>query len=193
MSDQELEAIWRSTNDLGWPFQPLIRLLILTGQRRTQIAELRWSWIDFDQRLIVFPAAMMKNGRDHVLPMSSAVEEMLRSLRRFGDEDRVFPARNRDSDKAVSGFSKAKARLDRLSGVSNWVIHDIRRTVSTGMIARGIADQTVESVLSHVIPSVRAVYNRHKYIEEMRTALETWQFHPSLQPLSAPVCSSRET
>jgi integrase len=187
LNDQELESVWRATNDLGWPFQPLIGLLILTGQRRAQITELRWSWIDFDQRIIVFPATMMKNAREHLLPMSSSVEAMLQSLPRFPNEDRVFPARNRNSTKAASGFSKVKARLDRLSGVSDWIIHDIRRTVSTGMIARGVPDQVVESVLSHVIPGVRGVYNRHKYVDEMRVALETWQTHPSLQSLPVPV------
>lgn len=129
---------------------------------------------------ITFPAARMKNGRDHVLPISTAISKLLRSLPRFKGDDRVFPARNRKSENGPSGFSKVKARLDELSGVTNWVLHDIRRTVSTGMIAMGVADQTVESVLSHVIPGVRGVYNRHKYVAEMRAALELWQSHGSL-------------
>ena len=92
----------------------------------------------------------------------------------------MFPARNHKSENGPSGFSKAKVRLDELSGVTTWVFHDIRRTVSTGMISMGVSDQTVESVLSHVIPGVRGVYNRHKYVEEMRAALEHWQSHASL-------------
>ena len=180
LTNAELEAVWRSTESLGWPFAPIVRLLILTGQRRAQIAGLRWSWIDFEMMQITFPAARMKNGRDHVLPISTAISKLLRSLPRFKGDDRVFPARNRKSENGPSGFSKVKARLDELSGVTNWVLHDIRRTVSTGMIAMGVADQTVESVLSHVIPGVRGVYNRHKYVAEMRAALELWQSHGSL-------------
>jgi integrase len=180
LTDAELEAVWRSTEILGWPFAPIVRLLILTGQRRAQIAGLRWSWIDFEQRQITFPASTMKNGREHVVPMSTAIGKLLRSLPRFQEEDRVFPARNHKSKNGPSGFSKTKVRLDTLSGVTNWVLHDIRRTVSTGMIAMGVADQTVESLLSHVIPGVRGVYNRHKYVEEMRIALELWQSHASL-------------
>jgi integrase len=74
----------------------------------------------------------------------------------------------------VSGFSKAKRRLDELSGADNWVLHDIRRTVATQMNALGVQDTTVDRVLSHVISGVSGVYNKHKYLDEKREALERW-------------------
>ncbi len=181
LTKDELASIWTGANTLGWPFNSIIKLLILSGQRRAQISELRWSWIDFDADIIVFPASTMKNARDHHLPISKAIRQLLMTLPHLASEDRVFPARSKKSMRGPSGFSKAKALLDQRSGVTSWVLHDFRRTVSTGMNAMGIADQTVERVLSHVTPGVRGIYNRHKYIDEMRDALERWNAHPSLQ------------
>jgi integrase len=174
LSTEEVRAVWRAAQEIKWPFGPLIQLLMLTGQRRTEIANLRWSWIDDEKRLIAFPASIMKNGREHLLPMSPPVAEIIGSLPRFADDDRLFRSRSNASKNVVSGFSKTKRRLDELSGVADWVLHDVRRTVATQMNALGVQDTTVDRVLSHVIPGVSGVYNRHKYLDEKRDALDRW-------------------
>lgn len=174
LAAEEVRAVWRAAQEIEWPFGPLIQLLMLSGQRRTEIANLRWSWIDEEKKIIAFPATIMKNGREHLLPMSSPVIEIVRNLPRFKDEDRLFRSRTNASKNVVSGFSKTKRRLDQLSGVVDWVLHDIRRTVATQMNALGVQDTTVDRVLSHVIPGVSGVYNKHKYLDEKRDALERW-------------------
>lgn len=174
LSIEEVRSVWRAAQAIEWPFGPLIQLLMLTGQRRNEIANLRWSWIDEEKRLIAFPASIMKNGREHLLPMSSPVVEIVRDLPRFNGDDRLFRSRSNASENVVSGFSKTKRRLDQLSGAADWVLHDIRRTVATQMNALGVQDTTVDRVLSHVIPGVSGVYNKHKYLDEKRDALERW-------------------
>ncbi len=174
LAAEEVRAVWRAAQEIEWPFGPLIQLLMLSGQRRTEIANLRWSWIDEEKKIIAFPATIMKNSREHLLPMSPPVAEIVKDLPRFRGDDRLFRSRTNASKNVVSGFSKAKRRLDQLSGVADWVLHDIRRTVATQMNALGIQDTTVDRVLSHVIPGVSGVYNKHKYLDEKREALERW-------------------
>ncbi|MCQ4188377.1 tyrosine-type recombinase/integrase [Methylocystis suflitae] len=174
LSTEEVRAVWLAAREIEWPFGPLVQLLMLTGQRRTEIANLRWSWIDEEKSVIAFPATIMKNSREHLLPMSPPVAEIVKDLPRFGGDDRLFRSRTNASKNVVSGFSKAKRRLDQLSGVADWVLHDIRRTVATQMNALGIQDTTVDRVLSHVIPGVSGIYNKHKYLDEKRDALECW-------------------
>ncbi|MGJ0511184.1 tyrosine-type recombinase/integrase [Methylocystis sp.] len=174
LSTEEVRAVWLAAREIEWPFGPLVQLLMLTGQRRTEIANLRWSWIDEEKSVIAFPATIMKNSREHLLPMSRPVAEIMKNLPRFGGDDRLFRSRTNASKNVVSGFSKTKRRLDQLSGVADWVLHDIRRTVATQMNALGIQDTTVDRVLSHVIPGVSGVYNKHKYLDEKQEALERW-------------------
>jgi integrase len=174
LSTDEMRVVWKAARQIDWPFGPLIQLLMLTGQRRSEIANLRWSWIDEGARLIAFPATVMKNGQEHLLPMSPAVVKIIQDLPRFEGEDRLFRSRSNASKNVVSGFSKTKRNLDELSGVSDWVLHDIRRTVATQMNALGVQDTTVDRVLSHVIPGVSGVYNKHKYLDEKRDAMERW-------------------
>lgn len=174
LSINEVRAIWQAAHRLDWPFGPLVQLLMLTGQRRSEIANLRWPWIDEEARLIAFPAAIMKNGREHLLPMSEPVSEIVRNLPRFGSDDRLFRSRSNASKNVVSGFSKTKRRLDELSAATHWVLHDIRRTVATQMNALGIQDTTVDRILSHAIPGVSGVYNKYKYLDEKREALDRW-------------------
>ena len=170
----EIQSVWAATEKLNWPFREITQLLILTGQRRSEIANLRWSWIDDESRAIIYPAEAMKNSREHVLPLSHAAWDLLQRVPHFAEEDRLFPSRRIKSDKTASGFSKAKRTLDSEVGKHDWVYHDLRRTVATQMNAIGIRDTTVDRVLSHVIPGVSGIYNKHQYFEEKREALEKW-------------------
>ena len=103
---------------------------------------------------------------------------ILKSVPRLSNE-RVFPARNNDAN-AISGFTRAKLRFDKMSGVTEWTIHDIRRTVATDLAQLGVAPHIIERVLNHVsgtFAGVAGVYNRFQYHDEMRAALELWAKH----------------
>jgi integrase len=139
-----------------------------------EIGNLRRLWIDREAKTISFPAEAMKNDREHLLPLSDAAWAVLETAPQLSGEDRLFPSRNSKSDKSASGFSKAKRQLDEATGIQDWVFHDIRRTVATQMNAIGVRDTTVDRVLSHTIPGVSGVYNKHQYLEEKRDALERW-------------------
>lgn len=170
----EIQSVWKATDKLNWPFREIVKLLILTGQRRMEIGNLRWLWIDREAKTINFPADAMKNDREHLLPLSDSAWSVLETAPQLSSEDRLFPSRNSKSENSASGFSKAKRQLDEATGIQDWVFHDIRRTVATQMNGIGVRDTTVDRVLSHTIPGVSGVYNKHQYVEEKRDALQRW-------------------
>jgi integrase len=175
LSETELAAIWQAAgeNDYG----QILRLLILTGQRKTEIAALERSELDVGQAQISLPAARTKNGRPHLIPLSSAAMRILSVLadRRFN----LFGG-------GAGGFvcwSKSKAALDeRLSATMvHWVVHDIRRAFVSHVHERGFAQpHVVETIVNHVSghrAGVAGVYNKAQYLAERRRALELWGQH----------------
>jgi integrase len=182
LNQYELIAVSRAAEVCGYPFGPIVQLLILTGQRRGEIGGLRRSWIDADSRTITFPSEITKNGRDHVLPYGEMVATILSALPAVGDL--LFPARG-NSEKTFSGYSPSKERLDKLivrrngkSPVAAWTLHDLRRTFATNLAALGVRLEVTEKLLNHVSGSlggIVAVYQRHDYMDEMRQAMETWE------------------
>lgn len=178
LSDTELVKVWRAFDAEGYPFGYMGKLLVLTGQRRGEVTEMRWSQIDLARKTWTIPPALAKNHREHVLPLSDGAMAILDMAPRLSDE-RVFPARNNDTH-AISGFTRAKLRFDKLSGVTEWTIHDLRRTVATGLAQLGVAPHVIERVLNHIsgtFAGVAGVYNRFQYHPEMRAALESWDKH----------------
>jgi integrase len=174
LTDDEVRALWQATADMDYPFGPVYRLLLLTGQRRGEVAQMRWSQIDLSRALWTIPAEMAKNGRAHEVPLSSAALEILQSLPRFVGSDYVFTT---TGVTPISGFGRTKGRLDLAMGVSDWWTHDLRRTAASGMARIGVAPHIIEKVLNHVsgeISGVAAVYNRHGYQTEKRDALDLW-------------------
>ena len=127
LSDEELIAVWEAAGKIGWPFGDAIRLLILTGARREEIGQLKWSEIRGD--LIALKGARTKNAEPHNIPLSPEAGTLLTAIPRIADSERVFTTNGKTS---VSGWSRAKSNLDALSGVKDWRIHDLRRTVATG-------------------------------------------------------------
>lgn len=178
LTDAELVKVWHAFEAEGYPFGFMGKLLLLTGQRRGEVTEMRWDQINVGNRTWTIPAELAKNSREHVLPLSDAALAVLKSVPRLS-EVRVFPARNNDAN-AISGFTRAKDRFDRLSGVTDWTIHDLRRTVATGLAQLGVAPHIIERVLNHVsgtFAGVAGVYNRFQYQDEMRSAMERWAVH----------------
>jgi integrase len=182
LTELELAAVWKAAEAAGYPFGRIVQLLILTGQRRSEIGGLRRSWIDTEKRTITFPAAITKNGRDHVLPYGGTAATLLSSL--TDDGDLLFPARGK-SENPFNGYSPSKVRLDKFikndnekSPVAAWTLHDLRRTFATNLAALGTPIHVTEKLLNHIsgtVSGVAAIYNRHSYMDEMRAAIMEWE------------------
>jgi integrase len=149
-------------------------LLLLTGQRRDEIAGAKWSEVDLDKGLLTIGAERMKAKAGHVVPLSTTAAEILSGLPRFVKGDYVFSGQA--GARPFSGFSKAKARLDKAAGhVAPYTLHDLRRTVRTRLAELGVTPFIGESVLAHTQKGVHAIYDLHRYTDEKRAALLAWE------------------
>jgi integrase len=176
LTDQELRVVWRAAGQMG-VYGSLVQLLILTGQRRGEIAGLTWSEVDLDKRLISLPRERVKNDHAHEIPLSPQAVDLIEALPRKS-ERYVLSLRGGP----IGGFGKLKARLDKACGVTDWVLHDLRRTAASGMARLGVALPVIEKILNHVSGSfagVVGIYQRHDFAGEKRAALEKWADHVS--------------
>jgi integrase len=178
LSEAEIKAVWLALEQQGWPFGALGKLLLLTCQRRGEIAGLRWADLDLEKGILRLGAGATKTGVEHLLPLSAAAVEILRDLPRIGDSPLVFPAKRTDSANPISGFSKGVRTAHRLSETADWNYHDLRRTGASNLARLGIAPHVVERILNHSGGSTMSViartYNTYSYQLEMRQALEVW-------------------
>jgi len=168
LSDDELRAIWRAADELSEPSRSLVKAWILTGQRRDEVRCMTWSEIDLGRALWTLPKERNKGKRDHEIPLSPAMIELLGRPRPGSP---VFTA---DGRKPYAGQKRLKAILDRESGVTGWTFHDFRRTASTGMAALHVPQDTIDRVLNHAKGALAGTYNRHQYFDEKQRALEAW-------------------
>jgi integrase len=172
LTDDELRAIWQATAGPG-PFNAIVRALILTGQRREEVAGMAWGEVAPDLSSWTIPASRAKTCAAHIVPLSAQAQATLRGAPHLGEADLVFPGLRG----VFSGFSKAKAALDRASGVKDWRLHDLRRTVATGLQRLGVRLEVTEAVLNHIAGSragIVGVYQRHTWADEKRAALNAW-------------------
>ena len=158
--------------DLGYPYGPLVRLLVLTGLRLREVAEMTWSEVDLDAALWTIPASRMKGKRSHEVPLAPDALALLKALPRFKG-DFVFSTTN--GMRPVDGFSKAKVRADALSGVKDWKFHDLRRTMRTHLSALPVQDVVRELVIAHAKQGLHKVYDLHSYRDEKRECLMLWE------------------
>src|SRR5215475_13864461 len=188
LTQDELRSIWRGLGEDR--FSDIVRLLILTAQRREEIGGLRLSEIDFDRGLIVLPPARTKNKREHQLPISAQVRAILQRRINGAAATNVHKAKLNGNGKGndlgvfgVNGFSiggwyDPKVTLDRkVSLPKPWRLHDLRRTAATMMAELGVLPHIIEAILNHVSghkAGVAGIYNRARYENEMREALELW-------------------
>ena len=175
LNDAELCAVWKAAHGM---FGSIVKLLILTGQRRHEIASLQWDWIE--EGTISLPSSLTKNRRQHTFPYGDMSTKILDSLPRRNAY--VFPA-SRDTARSkptttFNGWSKATDDLRKLSQTQDWTLHDLRRTFATNLAALGTPIHVTEKLLNHVsgtVSGVAAIYNRHAYMDEMREAINAWE------------------
>lgn len=191
LTDAELSAVWRAAAELPKPFGPFYRLLILTGQRRDEVATLSWADLDRAAATWTIPAERAKNGRAHIVPLSAQVvaelDRLAGSSLQWPRSGLVLTTTGRTP---ISGFSKAKAALDDLIAdatataggepMAAWRVHDLRRTLATGLQRLGVRFEVTEAVLNHISGSkggVAGIYQRHDWKDEKRAALTAWASH----------------
>lgn len=175
LTDAELREVLQKARGQGYPFGHVLELLILTGQRRSEIGSLEWNWIDSDKRTITLPASITKNKREHTFPYGQVVADVLANIDRNGPF--LFPG-SKDTDLPITGWSNFKTAFDKKCEVQQWTLHDLRRTFATNLAAIGIRLEVTEKLLNHVSGSfggIVGVYQRHGYMDEMRSAIEAWE------------------
>ena len=172
LSADELKAIWLATSDPG-DYNAIVRLLLLTGQRREEVAAVTWHELDLDSALWRIAPERTKNSRPHDVPLSSTALSILKQVPRRVNRELVFGGRKGP----FSGWSKSKERFDQRTDLTGWRLHDLRRTLVTGMAELGVQPHVIEAVVNHVSghkAGVAGVYNRATYSQEKRKALQDW-------------------
>jgi integrase len=178
LSDDELKAVWNAATE--HPFGHIVRLLILTGQRRGEIAVLQREWVDEKEQTITLPREITKNSHEHTFPYGDMAAALLAAIPNTGAY--LFPAaRNHVKGKPTTcfnGWSKAKADFDESCSIEPWTLHDLRRTFSSGQAALGTPLHITERILNHIsgtVSGVAAIYNRYQFLPEMREAMDKWE------------------
>jgi integrase len=171
LTDAEAAKVWLGTpdNDYG----RILKLILLTGCRRSELGDLKWSEVDLDRRTITLPRERTKNHQQHIVPLSEAAMSILASIE-HRDRDYVF---GRTRAGGFSGWSKSKTEFDEIVKLKEWTLHDLRRTVRTGLGQIGIQPHIAEAVLNHIPPKLIRTYDRNKYESEKRAALDQWATH----------------
>jgi integrase len=195
LADAELALVWRASESLGYPFGPFIHLLIVTGARRDEVADLDWAELSRENRIWSLPAARAKNTTAASSPLSALAVAELDALALRAGKLSGWPRKglvfSTTGNTGISGFSRAKSRLDkRVSALAaheadpvitaDWRLHDLRRTLATGMQRLGVRFEVTEAILNHVSGSrsgVAGIYQRHDWGPEKVTALQAWSDH----------------
>ncbi len=197
LSDDEVKLVWQAAPKLAAPFDAFVRLLVLTGQRRSEVAGMAWGELDRDSATWTIPVDRAKNKAANIVPLSAPVMAELDALAlkalggKWPEDKPVWPAKGlvltTTGKTPISGISKAKAKLDSEiaklgegEAVAPWRFHDIRRTVATGLQRLGVRLEVTEAALHHLSGSragIVGVYQRHEWKEEKRAALEAWAAH----------------
>ncbi|WP_421994003.1 tyrosine-type recombinase/integrase [Roseococcus sp.] len=190
LTDAELGTVWRATEKLAPPFGAMFHLLILTLQRRSEVAGMRWSEISEDGQLWTLPSARTKNAQRHIVHLSPTAQAVIKAIPRFQKSDLVFTTTGKTP---VSGFSRAKQRVDEYAAeerrkmkikpaeIPAWHVHDLRRTGVSTMARLGIPSDVADRILNHQASStnsgVKGIYQVHSFGAEREEALRSWAKH----------------
>lgn len=170
LNSDELTAVYAHSQVHPYPFGSIVKLMVLTGQRRGEVAAMRRSWIA--DETVIFPEGFTKNKREHRLPLPPSALAVIERLPNTGDL--LFPARN-NSENPFNGWGKCKTRFDEPLELAPYTLHDLRRTFSSNMAMLAVPIQVTEKILNHIsgtVSGIAAVYNRYSYFNEMKDALE---------------------
>jgi integrase len=175
LNDGELAAVWRATAALPYPSGTFVRLLILTGQRLREVAEMAWPEVDLAKRIWTIPAGRMKADSAHVVPLAPQSVAILEGLPRWAGP---FVFTTTGGARPIANFSGIKEKLDALmTGVDPWRFHDLRRSMRTGLSALRIPDTVSELCIAHTQKGLHKIYDQHVYLDEKRHAFEAWANH----------------
>lgn len=187
LDDVELAMVWKAAEAMPVPWAPFYRLLIMTGQRKSEVAGMAWSELDRSSAIWTIPAERAKNKNSHLVPLSEAVTaelDVLADGQQWPTTGYVLTTTGRTP---ISGFSKAKRMLDQKitdidegGALPPWRVHDLRRTAATGLQRLGVRFEVTEAVLNHVSGAkggIAGVYQRHDWAAEKRAALDAWAGH----------------
>ena len=176
LDDTELKLVWEAASQVGYPFGTMTRLLIVTGQRRDEVAKMRWDEVDFGRRLWTLPRERVKADRPHEVPLSTLALDILKAVPRLVGSPYVLTT---NGAAPSSGFAKNKKKLDGLlpAKMPSWRLHDLRRTCASTLSRLSVPVHVTEAILNHrsgVISGVTAVYQRYDFASEKAAALQTW-------------------
>lgn len=206
LTDDEIGEIWRAAGKVAAPYGDIVRLLVLTGQRRGEVAGMSWGELADDLATWTMPGERTKNGAPHMVPLSTPARDLLRALLPEHEVDARREIEDRRAKGILAmpgalgtpfaGWSKAKATLDKAIGDARakaaanvgispvplvpWSLHDLRRTLATGFQRLGVRLEVTEAVLNHISGSragIAGVYQRHDWAAEKRVALDAWAAH----------------
>ena len=198
LSDCELRLVWLASAERGYPFAPFYRMLAGTGQRREEVARLDWTELDRGAARWELPGERSKNGAPHIVHLSAPMIAELDTIARGDKWPRRGLVFSTNGNTSISGYSRAKEKLDaamlalaqkeaKASGedpaqveLKPWRVHDLRRTLATGLQRLGVRFEVTEAVLNHLSGSksgVAGVYQRHEWTDEKRAALDAWAGH----------------
>lgn len=173
LSDEEIAELWKKVADLGPGTRDFVRLLLLTGQRRDEVRLMTWEEVDMKRALWIIPKSRYKSHLDHAVPLSPQVMEILRSRWSKGASGYVLAGRKDGTP--FSGQASSLRRLQVSMGdYSPFTLHDLRRTVRTGLAKLGVDSETAERVIGHLPQGIQRVYDMHDRLPERRKALEDW-------------------
>jgi integrase len=177
LSDPELLLLWRATEE-GTEFNRIVRLLITSGQRRSEVGGMCWSELDLARAEWVIPAERAKNGREHCVPLGSLALDVIRSVPEVVGKDTLFARSNR----GFTSWAEHKRALDKRLGwpdSASWTLHDLRRTLSTGLNDLNVEPHIVEQLLNHRghKAGVKGVYNKSRYTAAVKNAVALWNNH----------------
>jgi integrase len=175
LNDKELAQVIVAARKIVGPYGGIVEFLVLTGQRREEVAGLQQEELNLSKRIWTIPKTRTKNAKAHIVHLSKQALAVLKRADQQGPM--VFSPLGK---KTFQDFTHAKRLLDQLSGVTGWRIHDLRRTCVSGMARLGVAPHVADKILNHqtgTISGVAAVYQRHEFLAERQAALDLWGAH----------------
>jgi integrase len=179
LNDDELVAVWLAAGEIGGLFGTIVRIILLTGQRRGEIAALLETFFSHNQQTITLPATLTKNHLEHTFPVGpmavGLITAQIKSTERRNSQF-LFPSRT-SIDRPFNGWSKCKRELDKLAKIPGWTLHDLRRTFRSGLGRLGTRPDIAERLVNHASSrsEMEETYDLYTYLREMREAMQTWE------------------